>query len=130
MSDSDIIPVTIGEGEEQQIFNFKVPSPRDLARMGARAKAMRLRDDPSSNGEEFGLDPLTQDLYRGCALLETLLKKASCKDNWVYSADANGAPMVDSEKFPPQYTLLIREVYQGFIAALSTFLTGPARPGF
>jgi hypothetical protein len=126
MSD-DIITVTIGEGDDQQVFNFKTPSPRDMARMGARAKAMRLRDDPTASGEEFGLDPLTQDLYRGCALLETLLKTASCPDNWVYSADASNSPVVDSEKFPPKYSLLIQEVYRGFIAALSTFLTGPAR---
>jgi hypothetical protein len=124
MSDSDIIPVTIGEGEEQQIFNFKTPSPREMAKLGARAKAMRLRDDPNNNGDEWGLDPLSQDLYRGCALLETLLLTADCKDNWVYSTGPGGKPVVDSEKFPTNCTLAVQEVYRGFIASLGNFLSG------
>jgi len=128
MADQEFITVTVGEDEAKQEFNFKVPSPRDLARLGMRAKALRAKDDPESGGEEYGLDPLTSDLYRGCALLETLLKTANCKDNWVYSTGPDGKPVVDSEKFPAEQIANVQEVYRRFIAAVNTFLAGFARP--
>jgi len=113
------IPVTIGEGEEAETFTFRVPSPRDSAKLGTRALAMRRADDPTSLGSEFGLDYMTIDLYRGMALLELLLTTATVE--WPYSKDTKGQPVVDSSKFPPDSTTKIQRIYQGFQKALEDF---------
>jgi hypothetical protein len=113
------IPVTIGEGDSAEVFNFRIPSPRDYARLGTRALAMRRADDPGAMGMEFGLDFGTIDLYRGMALLETLLTSATV--TWPYTKDQKGDPVVDSNKFPPEATSKVARIYQGFLKALEDF---------
>lgn len=114
------IDVTCGNGD---VFTFKIPGPRDYARVGSRAHELRRQDSPSTGGAEYGLDPFSQDLYRGFALLEILLVKADAKDNWPYTNDANGKPVIDCAKFPPKAIQIIPEVTRGFETALLTFLS-------
>jgi hypothetical protein len=117
------ITIHIREGQpDQETFVFKVPNPREFAKLGTRAQALRRLDEPAMAGEEYGLDPLTADLYRGFALFETLLVSADAKDNWPFSENADKKPYVDSSKFPFVATLVVREVYQGFIRSLESFL--------
>jgi hypothetical protein len=113
------VPVTIGDGDDAETFYFKIPTPRDTAKLGTRAQAMRRADDPNSLGSEFGLDFASIDLYRGMALLELLLVSSTAE--WVYSKDKQDNPVVDSNKFPPEATYKIQRIYQGFIKALEEF---------
>lgn len=110
---------------EGQTFVFRIPSPRDMAKMGSRALSLRRQDAPDTGGFEFGLDPFTQDLYRGFALMETLLLQADAKDNWPYSTGPEkDKPVVDCTKFPAFVTDWIPRIYQGFDEALRRFLKG------
>jgi hypothetical protein len=118
---TDAISVSCENGDS---FTFRLPGARDYARIGARAHELRRQDSPSTGGADFGLDYLSQDLYRGFALFEVLLAKADAKNNWPYTADATGKPVVDSAKFPAQAIPVIPEAYRKFEAELSTFLSG------
>jgi hypothetical protein len=114
--------ITVAHTPSGEIFVFRVPSPRDYARMGAHAGVLRRRDVPESGGAEFGLDPLSQDLYRGFALFECLLEKADTSNNWPYTKDEKGNLTVDSSKFPPETLLTVPEVFQEFNKLLDEFL--------
>jgi len=117
----DTIDVTCDNGD---VFYFRVPSPREYARMLSRAYEMRRQDSPNTGGSDYGLDFFAQDLYKGFALFETLLTKADAKDNWPYSENAAGKPVVDSTKFPPVSIQLVPEAYRKFEEAFATFLSG------
>lgn len=124
---SPTIPSEIEVKVGDETFYFRVPSPRDVARLGTRAQALRRADEPGTNGSEIGLDGLSADLYRGFALFETLLIRADTDGNWPFSKDDEGKPYVDSTKFPTFSTLVVPEVYQGFSTALDKFLARPKR---
>ena len=117
------IPTSNGER-----FICRIPSVREYARVGARAHSMRIADSPATNGSEWGLDPLSSDLYRGMAIMEVLLSKADAKDNWPFTEREN-KPVVDSTKFPPFATLTVVEVGRGFDEAYRRFLDGGAGDG-
>ena len=121
---SDIIQDTLDVVYSGQTFTFKLPNPRDVAKMGTRALALRREDGGfGTGGIEFGLDPDTMDLYRGFALLETLLIRADAKDNWPYSQGPKGEPVVDSSKFPPSVDpFMIAGIYRAWEVAHGKFL--------
>lgn len=117
--------VEIGEGDDKEVFHFKMPSPRDLAKINTRAETLRRRDDPESQPSE---DYFTQFLYRGCALLEVLSFKADTKDNWPWSQNPSEPSklIVDSAKFPPGTEFKVVEIWRSFNDALSRFHEGRA----
>ena len=111
------------EHEDGDTFTFRIPSPMQYAKLTLRARALRMRDEPSATSE-VGLDGLTRDLYRGAALFELLLVQASVKWPWTV---ASGVLVVDSANFPPDVTFVLAEVYSEFESRLATFLA--RRPG-
>lgn len=123
----EVLQSTITVEHKGETFEFRVPGPRELSRMGARAHAMRRMDAPETGGSEVGLDPLSRDLYMGMALMETLLVKADAKGDWPFSLGPDGKPTVDSGKFPPLASMILPDVYGGFMRQLDTFLgEGPS----
>lgn len=92
-------------------FEFTNPSPRLFASIGARSAAMRQAD---GLGFEAALSGYDTQLYFGLALFERLLVRADCRDNWPFSTDATGKPVVDSNKFPPSKTETVVEVGNKF----------------
>lgn len=108
--------ITVRHGSDE--FTFRVPSPMEMASIGVRARALRMRADPVGGGSEWGLDELTSLIYRGCALFELLLVKATVE--WPYTQTKQG-PVVDATKFPAAETLTLPEVYGGFEEQLATF---------
>jgi hypothetical protein len=125
---ADLTQETFEVKVDDQTFVFRIPSPRDMARMGSRALLLRRQDSPDTMGSEWGLDGFSSDLYRGMALMETLLLRADAKDNWPYT-EKDGKPVVDSSKFPPSSTLLIPLIYRGFDEQLTRFHSGGAGDG-
>ncbi len=124
-ADTPLLPSEIEVKSGDETFYFKVPSPRDLARMGSRSTALAAADEPFMGRP--ALDPFTQNLYRGFALFETLLVRADA--TWPYTQGPDGKPYVDSSKFPTESTYTVTEVYQGFSEALEKFLSKPGKAG-
>lgn len=126
MSESNLTQTTFdvhtGEDPNKELFVFRIPTVREYAKIGARAHELRRTDSPSTGGSEFGMDFFTIDLYRGMALFETLLSRADAKDNWPFTTDATGKPVVDSTTFPPRATRTIGEAYRGFEEQYNAFL--------
>jgi hypothetical protein len=118
--DHETLKVEIGEGDDLEVFHFKMPSPRDLMKINTRAETLRRRDDPESQPSE---DFFTRYMYLGCALLEMLPFQADTQDDWPWSPSPTekGKLVVDSSKFPPGTEFRIVEVYRGFNDALATF---------
>ena len=116
----DRVVVKIGEGESLEEFSFKLPSPRDLAKINVKADSLRRRDDPESLPPE---DYWTQYLYRGFALLETLDFTLDCKDNWPFSEDPKDKSkvIIDSSKFPPGSETKIVAIWGLFQEELTRF---------
>lgn len=94
-----------------EAFEFTNPSPRVFAKIGARAAAMRQADGLAYEASLSGFD---SSLYFGLALFETLLTRADAENNWPFSEDGSGRPVVDSTKFPPNKTQNIVEVGNKF----------------
>ena len=120
--DTDTISVKITRTGNEE-FLFRVPTPREQAALGTKAARYR-REDGNNTGDEYGLDQLSLDLYRSFAVMETLLVKADAPDNWPYSTNEKGEPVVDNKKFPKRATFKLQEIYQGFVDALDKFLDG------
>ena len=68
-----------------------------------------------------GLDAYTYNLLKALATFEKLLVKGTTA-TWVWTADAKGLPVVDSEKFPAETVLLVMEVVNAFEVALDNHL--------
>lgn len=120
---AELTQTTIEVVSDEETFVFRIPSVREFARVGTRSHALRAADSPTTNGSEWGLDPMTADLYRGMALFEVLLERADCKDNWPFT-EVDGKPRVDSSKFPPQVTFTVIDVQRRFDEAYRKFLDG------
>lgn len=114
-------------------FIFRVPTPLDKARQGARETAIRRFIDPTGSGWGDGLDTETFFLIRGMAVLELFLDKTDAK--WVYTetpaVKGEAKVHVDISQFPAGTEDLITEVGRNFQAGLDTFHgrgLGPQKP--
>jgi hypothetical protein len=99
-------------------YTFRIPSPRDYGKMNVRARALRMVDD-RDGASEFGLDPFTVSLYRGLALFEVLLLRASVQWPWVQTEKGL---VIDSSNFPSAAIRTVVEVYDQFDSELARFL--------
>lgn len=124
---TDKLTVTVG-GEQ---YVFKIPSPMEQIEIGVKAAALRRRHDFTGGGWEEGLDQASFMLVRGIVVLQVLLRQSSAKWPYSESRDDKGAVTVsvDPDKFPPNVTPTIIQVYQGFSEALARFFTGGAESG-
>jgi hypothetical protein len=112
------VKTTAGPNE----FIFRVPTPLDKARLGARELSIRRVIDPIGQGWADGLDAESFYLIRGMAVLELFLDKTDAK--WVYTEtpkDKGGGVAVDITNFPPGTEDVITEVGRGFQPGLDKF---------
>jgi hypothetical protein len=105
-------------------FIFRVPTPLDKARQGARETAIRRIVDPTSVGWADGLDADTFYIIRGMTVLELFLEKTDAK--WVYTETPKdkagaGGVYIDITRFPPGTEDVIMEVGRSFQAGLDKF---------
>lgn len=126
---ADITQETFEVKVADETFVFRIPSPRDYARMGSRALVLRREDAPETTGSEWGMDGITADLYRGFALMETLLTRADTTDNWPYTESKDGKPVVNCNNFPAKKMDTIISIWRGFDAQLARFHGGGDRDG-
>ena len=113
---------------EGQTYVFRIPSPYDHIGIGARQREILRRIEPSSGGDMTGLDAYTYNLLKALATFEKLLTKGTTA-TWVWTADAKGLPVVDSEKFPPETVLLVMNVVEEMERLLDIFLFGGTGDG-
>lgn len=113
-----------------ETFEFRIPGPLEMARIGSRALEMRRTASPGTAGSDLGMDPMSRDLFLGMALLETQLVRADCRDNWPFFVDEKTkTPAVRADKFPPRSTPAVMEMYRAFSNALDEFLFPGDRDG-
>ena len=118
---ANVLQTTLEVPYEGQTYVFRIPTPFDHIGIGARQREILRRIEPSSGGDMTGLDAYTYNLLKALATFEKLLVKGTTA-TWVWTADAKGLPVVDSEKFPPETVLLVMEVVNAFEVALDNHL--------
>ena len=118
---ANVLQTTLEVPYEGQTYVFRIPSPYDHIGIGARQREILRRIEPASGGDMTGLDAYTYNLLKALATFERLLCKGTTA-TWVWTADAKGLPVVDSEKFPPETVLLVMEVVNAFEVALDNHL--------
>jgi hypothetical protein len=123
MADVLTTEITVPHGADEYVF--RIPSPRDYGKMAVRARALRMADDPDG-ASEYGLDRFTASMYRGMALFEVLLSRASV--TWPWTQTDKGL-VIRSENFPPQAIKTLVEVFEGFDESLTKFLYGGVGDG-
>lgn len=121
---ADILQNTVKITVEGEEFEFRVPSPLDVAKVGMRAAAIRRNADPDGIGFEDGLDIDTLLVVRAMATMDVLLERSSAK--WALSEikDTQGNVKVgaDSNKFPAHVTPMLPVIYQEVQEAIKRFL--------
>ena len=120
---SNILQTTLEVPYEGQVYVFRIPTPFDHIGIGARQREILRRIEPASGGDMTGLDAYTYNLLKALATFEKLLVKGTTA-TWVWTADAKGLPVVDSEKFPPETVLLVMNVVEEMERLLDIFLFG------
>ena len=118
---ANVLQTTLEVPYEGQVYVFRIPTPFDHIGIGARQREILRRIEPSSGGDMTGLDAYTYNLLKALATFEKLLTKGTTA-TWVWTADAKGLPVVDSEKFPAETVLLVMEVVYAFEVALDNHL--------
>ena len=118
---SNVLQTTLEVPYEGQTYVFRIPSPYDHIGIGARQREILRRIEPASGGDMTGLDAYTYNLLKALATFEKLITRGTTA-TWVWTADAKGLPVVDSEKFPPETVLLVMEVVNAFEVALDNHL--------
>lgn len=114
------IEVTVIDGGKVDTYIFRIPSVREMTRLGVRERDLRMLDSANMNGSSEGIDIVTEYLYRALALFEILLEKTS--DTRLFSEEKDGKPIIDSAKFGADINpALLIGVQQGFEQALSSF---------
>ena len=127
---ANVLQTTLEVPYEGQTYVFRIPTPYDHIGIGARQREILRRIEPSSGGDMTGLDAYTYNLLKALATFEKLLTKGTTA-TWVWTADAKGLPVVDSEKFPPETVLLVMNVVEEMERLLDIFLfsgTGDGEP--
>src|SRR5689334_11354997 len=106
-------------------FIFRVPSPLDKARLGAREASIRRQIDPTGSGWADGYDLETFYLIRGMAVMELFLQQSDAK--WAFAElpagqdGPAGGVRVDINAFPAGKEDVIAEVGREFQSALDRF---------
>jgi hypothetical protein len=122
---ADVLKPTISIKAQGDEFVFRVPSPLDKARQGAREASIRKMLDPTGQGWADGYDLDTFYLIRGMAVLELFLDQSSAKWVWTESkADKDakaGRVYVAIDEFPAGKEDVITEVGREFQLALDRF---------
>ena len=118
---ANVLQTTLEVPYEGQVYVFRIPTPFDHIGIGARQREILRRIEPASGGDMSGLDAYTYNLLKALATFEKLLVKGTTA-TWVWTADAKGLPVVDSEKFPAETVLLVMEVVNAFEVALDNHL--------
>ena len=118
---SNILQTTLEVPYEGQVYVFRIPTPFDHIGIGARQREILRRIEPASGGDMTGLDAYTYNLLKALATFEKLLVKGTTA-TWVWTADAKGLPVVDSEKFPAETVLLVMNVVEVFEQKLDSYL--------
>ena len=122
---SNVLQTTLEVPYEGQTYVFRIPSPYDHIGIGARQREILRRIEPTSGGDMTGLDAYTYNLLKALATFEKLITRGTTA-TWVWTADAKGLPVVDSEKFPPETVLLVMNVVEEMERLLDIFLfSGP-----
>ena len=122
---ADILKPTVSVKAQGHEFIFRVPSPLEKARLGAREASIRKMIDPTGAGWADGYDIETFYLIRGMAVLELFLDKSDAK--WVFTEapasrdGAAGRVYVAINAFPPGKEDVISEVGREFQQALDRF---------
>ena len=125
---ANVLQTTLEVPYEGQTYVFRIPTPYDHIGIGARQREILRRIEPASGGDMSGLDAYTYNLLKALATFERLLCKGTTA-TWVWTADAKGLPVVDSEKFPPETVLLVMNVVEEMERLLDTFLFGGSGDG-
>ena len=125
---ANVLQTTLEVPYEGQTYVFRIPSPYDHIGIGARQREILRRIEPASGGDMTGLDAYTYNLLKALATFEKLLVKGTTA-TWVWTADAKGLPVVDSEKFPPETVLIVMNVVEEMERLLDTFLFGGTGDG-
>ena len=120
---ANVLQTTLEVPYEGEVYVFRIPTPFDHIGIGARQREILRRIEPSSGGDMTGLDAYTYNLLKALATFEKLLVKGTTA-TWVWTADAKGLPVVDSEKFPPETVLLVMNVVEEMERLLDIFLFG------
>lgn len=127
----DILDNTVTVTVGGDTFEFRLPSPLDMAKIGMVASSIRREADPAGLGYEEGLDWQTAVLIRAMATMVVLLERSSAK--WAFSEvrDAKGVATVsvDHKKFPPKASLVLPEIYDKLQEEVSRFLSGGTANG-
>ena len=118
---ANVLQTTLEVPYEGQVYVFRIPTPFDHIGIGARQREILRRIEPASGGDMTGLDAYTYNLLKALATFEKLLVKGTTA-TWVWTADAKGLPVVDSEKFPPETVLLVMNVVEEMERLLDIFL--------
>ena len=114
------IEVTVTESGKVNTYIFRIPSIREMTRLGVHERDLRMLDSANMNGSSEGIDIVTEYLYRALALFEILLEKTS--DTRLFSEEKDGKPVIDSSKFGADINpAMLIGVQQGFEQALNSF---------
>ena len=114
------IEVTVTEFGKVNTYIFRIPSIREMTRLGVHERDLRMLDSANMNGSSEGIDIVTEYLYRALALFEILLEKTS--DIRLFSEEKDGKPVIDSSKFGADINpAMLIGVQQGFEQALNSF---------
>ena len=114
------IEVMVTESGKVNTYIFRIPSIREMTRLGVHERDLRMLDSANMNGSSEGIDIVTEYLYRALALFEILLEKTS--DIRLFSEEKDGKPVIDSSKFGADINpAMLIGVQQGFEQALNSF---------
>ena len=114
------IEVTVTESGKVNTYIFRIPSIREMTRLGVHERDLRMLDSANMNGSSEGIDIVTEYLYRALALFEILLEKTS--DTRLFSEEKDGKPVIDSSKFGADINpAMLIGGQQGFEQALNSF---------
>ena len=125
---ANVLQTTLEVPYESETYVFRIPTPFDHIGIGARQREILRRIEPASGGDMTGLDAYTYNLLKALATFEKLITRGTTA-TWVWTADAKGLPVVDSEKFPPETVLLVMNVVEEMERLLDIFLFGGTGDG-
>jgi hypothetical protein len=113
--------LTVSLNGDEYVFN--IPGIKFEMEVGYRSARIRRGADPEGIGSLAALDGMAANFAYNCALLELYIKAGP---RWLFSPGADGKPVVNHEKWPPQNADLVWEVAAAFQNAYTRFRRGGA----